>query len=184
MRKPDLMIIAAVVLCVCTGVILGQSFSFEVKLSDLIALTATLITFIFAYSGLKSNKAQYINSITPIVTKFESGHNNNFSYAIFVNNYGTGPALDFSVNVLLDGKEFSLAGFLNELVKLHGDMENRYSHPAVLAASTEHEVLSLKAKDYFQYVKVHDTLQSAQLVVQFTSIQQREFTETFLLGFE
>lgn len=184
MLKPDVMTVAAVVLCVCAGVILGQSFSFEVKLSDLISLSATMVTFAFAYFGLKSNKVQYINSITPIVTKHESGHLGNYSYAVFVNNYGTGPALNFNANVLLDDKELTLAGFLNELVKLHGDMENRFSHPAVLASNTEHEVMSLKAKNYFQHEKIHDTLRSARLVVQFTSIQQRKFSETFLLGFE
>ncbi|MBB1306803.1 hypothetical protein HHE92_07940 [Pseudoalteromonas arctica] len=184
MKKPDFITVIAIVLCVSAGAIIGQSFSFEVKLSDLIALTATLITFTFAYFGFKSNNAQYINSITPIVTKFELGHNNNYTYTIFVNNHGTGPALNVDLNVLVDGEKYTLADFLNLLVNRFGDMENRYSHPAVLAASREYEVLSLKAKDNLQYDKIHNILKKSELTVQFDSIQQREFKEMFLLGFE
>ncbi|MET6758947.1 hypothetical protein [Pseudoalteromonas sp. NCIMB_1079] len=184
MQKIDFITFVAVILCIFAGVIIGQSFTFEVKLSDLIALTATLITFSFAYFGFKSNNAQYLNSITPIINKYESGHSNNYTYAIFVNNHGTGPALNFNVDILIDNDKYSLAGFLNLLVAHCGNMETRYSHPAVLAASKEHEVLSLKAKDQLQYIKVHDMLKKSEFIIQFTSIQKHEFEEKFLLGFQ
>ncbi|MEM6982637.1 MAG: hypothetical protein AAF510_06575, partial [Pseudomonadota bacterium] len=100
MRKLDLMTIVAVVLCVCTGVILGQSFSFEVKLSDLIALTATLITFWFAKNGLRHNEKQYMNSIRPILHKYEEFDNDIFQYELLVQNLGTGTALN--VDFIID----------------------------------------------------------------------------------
>ena len=90
MKSIDVMVVLGVVLCVLAGVIIGQSFSLEVKLSDLIALTATLITFAFAYFGVKFNNAQYINSITPIIRKYELNNSESYCYILNVHNYSSG----------------------------------------------------------------------------------------------
>ncbi|WP_217874292.1 hypothetical protein [Pseudoalteromonas shioyasakiensis] len=184
MKSIDVMVVLGIVLCLLAGVIIGQSFSFEVKLSDLIALTATLITFAFAYFGLKFNNAQYINSITPIIRKYELNNPESYCYILNVHNYSAGAAIDFDVKISLGGIEYSLGAFMHELGVRHGAMSQAYGFPAVLAANGEHEILKLTAKDSVQFWGLQETLRQSELILRFSTIQHLELNERIKLGFK
>ena len=93
MQKPDFITVATIVLCVFAGVIIGQGFSIDVRVSDLLTLAATLITFFFAKNGLQHNERQYLNSIRPILSKYETFDNETFQYSLQITNFGSGAAL-------------------------------------------------------------------------------------------
>lgn len=115
--KLDKMTIVAIILIFLAGVIISQGFSFEVKLSDLIALFATLITFTFAWRGLKHNERQFSNSIQPVIEKMEYFNSSVGKYRYNIKNYGSGTAINLKYKILFQGKELTQSELANMLKK-------------------------------------------------------------------
>ena len=113
MQKLDFITVIAIALCVSAGSIVGQSFSFEVKLSDLIALFATCITFYFAYSGLRHNRDIYYNSTRPLLYIEESKDHKDFNYKLLIKNCGTGPAVEIEYKLYYAGSIVGAIDFNN-----------------------------------------------------------------------
>ena len=115
MQKFDKMIVLAVLLTFLAGVIIGQGFSFEVKLSDLIATAAALITFLFAWNGLKHNEKQFLNSIQPVVEKLEHHSKSDGYYRYSLHNYGNGAAINFEYKLFWCDSELDQTELENKI---------------------------------------------------------------------
>ena len=183
MRKLDLMTIVAVVLCVFTGVILGQSFSFEVKLSDLIALTATLITFWFAKNGLRHNEKQYMNSIRPILHKYEEFDNDIFQYELLVQNLGTGTTLNVDFIIDSNGAKRTIPEYINFISPNIEIIHSYISEPAGLSRDANYVILRLKVPNINELEKLKGRIGIAKLILSFDDIQEQRETYSFDLGF-
>ncbi|MGO2128813.1 MAG: hypothetical protein ACTH4U_08740 [Pseudoalteromonas prydzensis] len=183
MRKPDLMEAVAVVLCVCAGIILGQSFSFEVKLSDLIALTATLITFWFAYNGLRHNEKQYMNSVRPILYKYEEFDNDTFQYELSVQNLGTGAALNVDFIIDSNGSKRTIPEYINFISPNIEIIHTYISEPAGLSRDANCVILRLKVPNIIELEKLKRRIGIAKLILSFDDIQEQREIKSFHLGF-
>lgn len=183
MQKKDFMTILTVVLCVCAGVIIGQSFTFEVKLSDLIALTATLVTFWFAKNGLKHNEKQYLNSIKPILSKYEQFDNDACVYELSVQNLGTGSALNLDFRIDSNGSVKTLSEYINFISSQIEIKLVSISEPAGLPPSMSHVILSLSVpnNDVLESLKMRIGI--AKLILSFDDIQENRESMDFHLGF-
>ncbi|MEM5514875.1 hypothetical protein WNY79_18435 [Pseudoalteromonas sp. AS84] len=182
MRAHDKTIIFSVALIFITGFIVGQGFSFEVKLSDLIALSATIITFIFARNGLKHNEKQYLHSIQPVIEKMEYFDKNNLHYKFSIKNYGSGSALDLQYSISLGGKSLTQAELEREIYGTSNNLKFTLGGPLCMSSNDNVELLVVKAIHSKEIRRFMHLLPRLKLSLSYNSIQGEKFTKEFLFG--
>ena len=178
MQKFDKMIVLAVLLTFLAGVIIGQGFSFEVKLSDLIATAAALITFLFAWIGLKHNERQYLNSIKPFlyIHKYEDHEDKTIKRTI--KNCGTGPAVETSYKLYYANVSMSSLSFNNVICKTCPGAEVQVSTPEGYAPSeslTFLEITLPRESSKFEFQKLRDVMEKVEIEITYHSVQQDKF---------
>ena len=175
MKGSDILTLFGVGLVFAAGIIVGQGFSFEVKLSDLITLTATIITFVFARNGLKHNENQYLNSIKPILNCHKLKDEQNFFYTFSLKNSGTGPANKITYKLIYKNKELSAKEF-NELVKIHDLLGSvKVSTPSSYGSLEEFTIIEISSKNFLYHKKIYELLNQVRFEVKYHSLQEQVF---------
>ncbi len=178
MQKFDKMIVLAVLLTFLAGVIIGQGFSFEVKLSDLIATAAALITFLFAWIGLKHNERQYLNSIKPFLYIQKYVDREDKIVKRTIKNCGTGPAVEISYKLYYDKISMGSALFNNIICKACPGAEVQVSTPAGYAPSESLlflEVALPKGSSESDFQQLQEMMEKVEIEITYHSVQQDKF---------
>jgi len=182
MQKFDKMIVLAVLLTFLAGVIIGQGFSFEVKLSDLIATAAALITFLFAWNGLKHNEKQFLNSIQPVVEKLEHHSKSDGYYRYVLHNYGNGAAINFEYKLFWCDSE------LNQ-TELESKIKNDFPHCTLelggqsgLSPNTSDVLIDIEGIFHDDFERFLRFLKKLKVELKFSTTQDQVITKQLRFG--
>lgn len=173
MNKVDWIMVLAVVLLLGAGVIIGQEISFEVKLSDVLSLIAVMVTFLFAYNGLRHNERQYLTAIRPIISKvsYLGAIENSFTFTL--HNYGSGAALHINYIYLHDDKQITYGQFKSRLDEFASSrsIEFKVGGPAGILAGGSSNLIEVKGDSRQTYQEILDFVSSYNLVIEYECIQ-------------
>lgn len=173
----------AIILVFLAGIIIGQGFSFEVKLSDLITMVATLVTFTFAYKGLKSNTEQYLYSTRPLLIKYELVNNANLKYTLSIENVGNGTSLNRSIDIQHDDNLYALEDFMEYIrSNFKFNVLSKFSSPSAVTAGGKDIVIEIETNNKATFDQIYSILQKSQLQLSYESLNREVFNESFNLG--
>lgn len=180
MCKSDKAILLGISLIFIAGIIVGQTFSFEIKLSDLIATLVAIVTFYYAFQGLQHNRRIYQNSIKPVIERFISVDSQKYVYNFQLKNYGTGAAINLKYKILSDAGELSHQG-LQEKLLLFGSMELEIGAELGISPNSSLNIITMKMNDETNFAEVINYLNRIELHVNFSSIQNDVQNKVFSL---
>ncbi|WP_024604072.1 MULTISPECIES: hypothetical protein [unclassified Pseudoalteromonas] len=180
MCKSDKAILLGISLVFIAGIIVGQTFSFEIKLSDLIATLVAIITFYYAFQGLQHNKRIYQNSIKPVIERFISVDNEKYVYNFQLKNYGTGSAINLKYKILSDAGELSHKDLQQKLL-LFGDMKLEIGAELGISPNSSLNIITMKMSNEASFTEVIKYLGTIELHVNFSSIQDDVQDKVFSL---
>ncbi|HCV01149.1 hypothetical protein L1264_15020 [Pseudoalteromonas sp. APAL1] len=178
MQKFNKMIVLAVILIFLAGVIIGQGFSLEVKLSDLIATAVALITFLFAWIGLKHNERQYLNSIKPLLYIHKYEDHEDKTVKRIIKNCGTGPAVETSYKLYYAKVSMSSVSFNNIVCKTCPGAEVQVSTPEGYAPSESLIFLEInlpKESSKLEFQQLREMMKKVEIEITYFSVQQDKF---------
>ncbi|MBB1299204.1 hypothetical protein [Pseudoalteromonas sp. SR41-7] len=180
MRKLDGVILIGLALVFLSGAIIGQGFNAEVKLGDFIALIATLITFGFAWSGLNHNERLYTSSIRPILDAHRIIDVGKWECEIFIENFGSGAALDIDFTVKKDGKAISNRDFQIGIQRLfQGSISIDIGFPNGLTPSGRRRFLGVWASSQEEFIDIMEFIESCEITYRYKDVQGKEFSNTY-----
>tara|TARA_B100001063_G_scaffold104183_1_gene97234 strand:+ start:822 stop:1370 length:549 start_codon:yes stop_codon:yes gene_type:complete len=175
MKGFDILTLFGIGLVFTAGVVVGQGFSFEVKLSDLIALTATIITFVFARNGLKHNDKQYLNSIKPLLDCHITENNIKYIYNFTLKNFGSGSAIRVKYKILYKDEELSMEE-LQCLLRINNSSgEFKVSTPKNFGSLERIDLIELSLNNRKTYEKGCEILKQVSFEIKYYSLQYEEF---------
>ncbi|MEC8140432.1 MAG: hypothetical protein VX058_09680 [Pseudomonadota bacterium] len=178
MQKFDKMIVLAVLLTFSAGVIVGQGFSIGIKLSDLIATAAALITFLFAWIGLKHNERQYLNSIKPFLYIQKYADHEDKTIKRIIKNCGTGPAVGVSYKLFYDGKCIDFHMLSYHISQDCPGAEFYRSTPEGYSPSESLPFLEItlpKESSMSKFQQLQETMEKVEIEITYYSVQQDKF---------
>lgn len=183
MDKVDWITVLAAILLLAAGVIVGQGFNFEVKLSDVLSLITVAVTFFFAYRGIKHNEQQYLHSIRPILERMIHTNEYDYSYNLAVHNYGSGAALNLKCTLLKDDHELSYEQFESLIDEFLSNRNVKYAigGPLGLTAGGDATLVSFDFESKEDFSETMKFLSEYKLVITYESIQGSSEKRTFLI---
>lgn len=182
MQKFDKMIVLAVLLTFLAGVIIGQGFSFEVKLSDLIATAAALITFLFAWNGLKHNEKQFLNSIQPVVEKLEHHSKSDGYYRYSLHNNGNGAAINFEYKLFWCDSELDQTELENKIKIGFPHCTLELGGKSGLSPNTSDVLIDIEGIFHDDFEKFLRFLTRLKVELKFSTTQGLVFTKQLRFG--
>ncbi|MAE02321.1 hypothetical protein [Pseudoalteromonas lipolytica] len=182
MQKFDKMIVLAVLLTFLAGVIIGQGFSFEVKLSDLIATAAALITFLFAWNGLKHNEKQFLNSIQPVVEKLEHTDRSKGTYRFTLHNYGNGAAISFEYKLFWADSEINQTELEGKINTDFGNITVELGGPLGLSPNSSDDLMFIEGIFNDDFEKFLRLLKKLEVELKFSTTQGQVITKQLRFG--
>lgn len=183
MKNMDKITLLGAILLVIAGIIIGQDFNLEVKLSDFLALLAVIVTFLFAYNGLKHNEEQYLNSIRPVIEKLSITDSKTKSAGLEIHNCGTGPALDIKYYVIYRGKRLSHKEFhpiLNDFC-IGARVDAQVGARNGMSPNTSMMIINFKALDQRGYQQIINFISGISVEISYKSVQGQEQVKVFKL---
>lgn len=179
MRKLDGVILISLALVFLSGAIIGQGFNAEVKLGDFIALIATLITFGFAWSGLKHNERLYTNSIRPIIETQMTINVVKWECEILFENFGSGAALDIGFTVEKGGEAISNSEFRKGILRAsQGSASIDIRFPNGLIPSGRSRLLRVLVSNEKEFLSIMEFIESCEITYRYKDVQGNEFSNT------
>ena len=182
MQKFDKMTVLAVLLTFSAGFIVGQGFSIEVKLSDLIATAAALITFLFAWNGLKHNEKQFLNSIQPVIEKLEYYSKPEGLYRYTLHNYGNGAAIKLEYKLFLGGKELSQIEIEDKIKTSFKGIKLELGGPLGISPNSSHSLITARGLSGSDYERFLFLLKNLRVELKFRTTQDQVITKQLLFG--
>lgn len=180
MRKSDSVILVSLALVFLAGAIIGQGFDTEVKFSDFIALIATLITFVFAWSGLRHNERIYLNTIRPVLNTHYHLDVGEFKYEMFIENLGAGSALEMDFIIKCGNKTVRHDDFqkkIEGLFREHISMD--IGLPSGLIPTGKKRFLGIWASSQDELVDIMDYIKKCEFTIQHQDVQGNTFEKQF-----
>ncbi|WP_165739382.1 hypothetical protein [Pseudoalteromonas sp. Z1A6] len=183
MQKLDRLKAFSVLLIFLAGIVVGQGFSFEVKLSDLIALTAVLITFWYAKSGLNRSESIYLNSINPIIQHREIFDRTKCEYRLDILNCGSGSAVNIQTEYTYDGQNISQSELQNIFCgDVFSNREVGLGMARGLTPNSSDILIYAPCNNLFDFEELINHFRKTQINIECSSSQGQQFTYELILG--
>ena len=124
-KKSNLFYFSVLILVFISGLIAGfiitgyeppLNWNGELKAGDIFAVLASIVTFVFAYKGLKDNRKHFELSNKPIIRILRIAEFPDGLIQISLNNIGNGLASTVKCRIYLDGVELTVSDVNNELI--------------------------------------------------------------------